>query len=185
MELQKRLVELRTERGLSQEDLAEKLYVSRQTISNWERGKTYPDINSLLLMATYFDVSLDHLIKGDVDEMKHHVEQKQFKKQLIYLGLSWFAFAFVYPTRFLLTANQFTLLISLVVIAIIRAHARVYHIWKSQDFKTYADILNFLDNKKKHEPSVRQDIWFVIKMILFICGIFIAGSLISALIFWS
>ena len=35
--------------------------------SNWERDKTYPDINSLLLMANYFDVSLDHLIKGDVD----------------------------------------------------------------------------------------------------------------------
>lgn len=45
MELERRLAELRKEKNVSQEELAEKLYVSRQTISNWERGKTYPDIN--------------------------------------------------------------------------------------------------------------------------------------------
>lgn len=45
MELERRLAELRREKNLSQEELAEKLYVSRQTISNWERDKTYPDIN--------------------------------------------------------------------------------------------------------------------------------------------
>lgn len=59
MELERRLAELRKEKNVSQEELAEKLYVSRQTISNWERGKTYPDINSLLLIAAYFDVSSD------------------------------------------------------------------------------------------------------------------------------
>lgn len=154
MDFQNKLTELRTERGLSQEELSEKLYVSRQTISNWERGKTYPDINSLLLIATYFDVSLDSLLKGDIDEMKDQVEQKKFKKQVIYLALSWFAFAFVYPIRFLLTANQFTLLLSLIAIPFLNAHAQVYHTWKSQDFRTYADILNFLDGQKKYEPSV-------------------------------
>lgn len=45
MELERRLAELRKEKNVSQEEIAEKLYVSRQTISNWERGKTYPDIN--------------------------------------------------------------------------------------------------------------------------------------------
>lgn len=84
MELERRLVELRKEKNLSQEELAEKLYVSRQTISNWERGKTYPDIDSLLLMATYFDVSLDNLIKGDVDAMKYQIDQSQLKKMAFY-----------------------------------------------------------------------------------------------------
>ena len=93
MELERRLAELRREKNLSQEELAEKLYVSRQTISNWERDKTYPDINSLLLMANYFDVSLDHLIKGDVNIMKHQVDQSQFKKWLILGGISWFIFS--------------------------------------------------------------------------------------------
>lgn len=89
MELERRLAELRREKNLSQEELAEKLYVSRQTISNWERDKTYPDINSLLLIATYVDISLDNLIKGDVDIMKHQVDQSQFKKWLIIGGISW------------------------------------------------------------------------------------------------
>ncbi|MFA9413676.1 MULTISPECIES: helix-turn-helix domain-containing protein [unclassified Streptococcus] len=164
--------------------MAEKLYVSRQTISNWERGQTYPDINSLLLIATYFDVSLDDLVKGDIDEMKHQVNQKQFKKWVFIAGISFFIFSIAYPTRFLLTGTQFTLLISLLAIPVIHAHAQIFHIWKSQDFRTYADILNFLDNKKKHEPSVRGDIWFTVKLIFSIWLIFFAGTAVSALLFW-
>ncbi|MFA9492992.1 helix-turn-helix domain-containing protein [Streptococcus sp. E17BB] len=164
--------------------MAEKLYVSRQTISNWERGQTYSDINSLLLIATYFDVSLDDLVKGDIDEMKHQVNQKQFKKWVTILGIVWFLFAVAYPTRLLLTGTQFTALVSLLAIPFLHAHARVFHIWKSQDFRTYADILNFLDNKKKHEPSVRGDIWFTVKLIFSIWLIFFAGTVVSALLFW-
>ena len=63
----------RTELGLSQEELAARVYVSRQTLSNWETGKTYPDINSLLRLAELFQVSLDDLVKGDIKKMK---EQK-------------------------------------------------------------------------------------------------------------
>lgn len=48
---------------LSQESLAEKLYVSRQTISNWENDKSYPDIHNLLMLSSLFDVSLDDLVK--------------------------------------------------------------------------------------------------------------------------
>ena len=108
MELEHRLVELRKEKNLSQEELAEKLYVSRQTISNWERGKTYPDINSLLLIATYFGISLDNLIRGDVDITKHQVDQSQFKKWLIIGEISWFLFSVAVPTRYLLDSGQAT-----------------------------------------------------------------------------
>ena len=61
--------------GLSQEALAERIYVSRQTVSNWETGKTYPDIESLLLMAEVFDVSLDSLVKGDEVVMEETIER--------------------------------------------------------------------------------------------------------------
>ena len=70
MELSKRIKELRTEKGWSQEALAERIYVSRQTISNWETEKSYPDVQSLLILSNIFGVSLDDLIKGDVDTMK-------------------------------------------------------------------------------------------------------------------
>ena len=56
--------------GWSQEVLAEKAYVSRQTVSNWETEKSYPDIHSLLLLSDVFGVTLDELVKGDVEIMK-------------------------------------------------------------------------------------------------------------------
>lgn len=55
---------------MSQEQLAEVIFVSRQTISNWETDRTYPDVQSLLLLSNLFGVSVDDLIKGDVEEMK-------------------------------------------------------------------------------------------------------------------
>ena len=66
MEVGVQIKKYRNELGLSQEKLAEKVYVSRQTVSNWETGKNYPDIHSLLLLSSLFGVSLDQLIKGDV-----------------------------------------------------------------------------------------------------------------------
>ena len=48
---------------MSQDEFADKIYVSRQTVSNWETGKNYPDINSLILMSETFGVSVDTLLK--------------------------------------------------------------------------------------------------------------------------
>ena len=70
MELNAQIKKYRTELKLSQEELTEKVYVTRQTISNWENGKSYPDIHSLLLLSSLFNVSLDQLIKGDIGTMK-------------------------------------------------------------------------------------------------------------------
>ena len=70
MELNKQIKKYRRMMNLSQEDLAERVYVTRQTISNWETGKSYPDIHSLLLLSSLFNVSLDTLIKGDLEMMR-------------------------------------------------------------------------------------------------------------------
>ena len=73
MELGNQIKLHRAALSLSQEELAEKVYVTRQTVSNWETGKSYPDIHSLLLLSALFDVSLDQLIKGDLETMKQEV----------------------------------------------------------------------------------------------------------------
>ena len=73
MELGNQIKAHRAALSLSQEELAEKVYVTRQTVSNWETGKSYPDIHSLLLLSALFDVSLDQLIKGDLETMKQEV----------------------------------------------------------------------------------------------------------------
>ena len=70
MELGNHIKGHRTRLGMSQEQLAEAIFVSRQTISNWETDRTYPDVHSLLLLSDLFDVRVDDLIKGDVEEMK-------------------------------------------------------------------------------------------------------------------
>lgn len=66
--------------AISQEDLAEKIYVSRQTISNWENNKNYPDVKSLLLLSATFNVTLDILIKGDLEEMKETIQKEEIKQ---------------------------------------------------------------------------------------------------------
>lgn len=80
MELGKKLSSCRKKAGLSQEDLAEKIYVSRQTISNWENDKSYPDIHSLIVLANLFQLSLDQLVEGDIDEMKKLVQSDDLKQ---------------------------------------------------------------------------------------------------------
>ena len=61
--------DLRLAHGLTQEGLAAALYVSRQTISHWESGRTVPDAQSLLLMSALFDVTIDELVKEGVETM--------------------------------------------------------------------------------------------------------------------
>ena len=65
MEFHEKLQELRKRRGLTQEELAEALYVSRTAISKWESGRGYPNIDSLKEISTFFSVSIDDLLSGD------------------------------------------------------------------------------------------------------------------------
>ena len=65
MEFNEKLQELRKQRGLTQEELAEKLYVSRTAISKWESGRGYPNIESLKAIAKFFEVTVDELLSTD------------------------------------------------------------------------------------------------------------------------
>ena len=65
MEFHEKLQELRKSRGLTQEELAEALFVSRTAISKWESGRGYPSIDSLKEISRYFSVSIDELLSGD------------------------------------------------------------------------------------------------------------------------
>ena len=80
MELNEQIKKYRTEMNLSQEELAEKIFVTRQSISNWENGKTYPDIHSLLLLSSLFGISLDQLVKGDIEVMKEVIQKEEIEK---------------------------------------------------------------------------------------------------------
>lgn len=65
MEFHKKLQELRKQKGVTQEELAEAIYVSRTAVSKWESGRGYPNIDSLKAVAKYFAVTVDDLLSGD------------------------------------------------------------------------------------------------------------------------
>ena len=71
MTLGEKIQKLRKQRGLSQEALAEKVTVTRQTISKWESCQSYPDFQRLVLLSDFFGLTLDELIKDiDVQEVR-------------------------------------------------------------------------------------------------------------------
>lgn len=70
MKISEKIKSARAKSGLTQEDVAESLEISRQTLSNWENAKTLPDISSVIKMSDLYQVSLDELLKGDVTMTK-------------------------------------------------------------------------------------------------------------------
>lgn len=97
MEIGKKLKEARLRCGLTQEQVAEEILVSRQTISNWENQRSYPDILSVVKLSDLYQISLDELLKGDSELMKHLEEStdtvRSAKKLLAALGLNLLLFA--------------------------------------------------------------------------------------------
>lgn len=90
MDLGKKIMTMRNEKNLSQEQLAEKLNVTRQTISNWENGKFYPDIDSLVNLSKFFNVSLDVLLSYDdkvLDYLKDSTDIVKSNKNILYAVL--------------------------------------------------------------------------------------------------
>lgn len=87
MNLGNKILKLRKDNKMSQEDFAEALNVTRQTVSNWENLKNYPDIETLILISDKFNISLDILLKGD-REMIKSIDKKikdysKWKKSLL------------------------------------------------------------------------------------------------------
>lgn len=72
MKFQEKLMSLRKKKGMSQEELGMELQVSRQTVSKWESGQSYPDFQRLVMLSDYFDMTLDELVKDvDVQEIRN------------------------------------------------------------------------------------------------------------------
>ena len=80
MEIGKKLKDARMRSGFTQESVAEKVNVSRQTISNWENEKSYPDIISVIELSNLYSISLHELLKGDEKMMEHLEESTKLVK---------------------------------------------------------------------------------------------------------
>ncbi|MGM9626261.1 MAG: helix-turn-helix transcriptional regulator [Eubacteriales bacterium] len=154
MELNVQIKKYRAEFNLSQEELADKIYVTRQTISNWENGKSYPDIHSLLLLSSLFHVSLDQLIKGDIDTMKEIINEQEIKKfnhySTVYAVHLMVLLLSVVPLFMWL--ERYALIPFGIFFAITMFWAlKVEKIKKENDIQTYKEIIAFTEGKKLDE----------------------------------
>ena len=85
MELNQKLQDLRKEKGLTQEELAKALFVSRTAVSKWESGRGYPNIDSLKAIAHFFQITVDDLLSGE--ELMTLAEEDQKQKQTHFCDL--------------------------------------------------------------------------------------------------
>jgi DNA-binding XRE family transcriptional regulator len=148
MNLGKQIKELRARDGLSQEALAERIYVSRQTISNWETGKSYPDVHNLLTLSVLFNVSLDELVKGDIEMMKNELDVYKMKLWTwVMTGLLVMGVIIIVPMSD--AYGWLGLIPSVVLFALgITAAVIVERIKKKHNLTAYAEIVAFIENKQ-------------------------------------
>lgn len=80
MKIGDQLKKARMDKNMTQEEVAEKIFVSRQSISNWENNKTYPDIGNVIALSDLYQISLDELLKGSDNFMEHLEESTNLVK---------------------------------------------------------------------------------------------------------
>ncbi len=161
MEIGKQIKKYRMEMNFSQEELSEKIFVSRQTISNWENNKNYPDVKSLLLLSSLFNVSLDILIKGDLDEMKEQIKKEdidKFKRDSnIFTILFILTMISVVPLMKFMGKKYGVVIWSIIFIASMYYAIKVDKHKKNNNIQTYREIVAFLDGKNLDEVQKHQE----------------------------
>ena len=186
MELPEQLRINRKRLGLSQEDVAHAIFVSRQTMSSWENSKSYPDVQSLLLLSQLFGVSIDELVKGDVVSMKEMVS----KDAVIMERLSWasiillvmgfasmigFCAVWEDPSPiphlscgFLAGMGLFLALFAWAMVL----SARIEHIKKNHNLVTYREISAFMEGEdaREEDDALSRKHPFIANTLKLVCG---------------
>lgn len=165
MEIGKQIKKYRMEMGFSQEELSEKVFVSRQTISNWENNKNYPDIKSLLLLSSIFSVSLDILVKGDLEEMKEKIKAEDINGEDISRfkhDSNIFAILLLLTIILPIPLMKFMGKVGLIICGVVAVIAIYYSIRvekykKSFDIQTYREILTFIEGKNMDDIEKNQE----------------------------
>lgn len=158
MEIGHRIKSYRTQLGMSQDALAERVYVSRQTISNWENDKTYPDVQSLLILSEVFGATIDDLVKGDVKTMTKTLDSDA--KTMHRLGFVMLAFLLLMVLALVWVSVQLivwdwpteqtvpTIVLALVLWGIAMfAAVWAERLMKEHDLVTYQEVLSFMTGK--------------------------------------
>ncbi|TCJ78396.1 UNVERIFIED_ORG: DNA-binding XRE family transcriptional regulator [Bacillus cereus] len=173
MNIGKQIQYFRKRDNMSQEKLAEKIHVSRQSISNWENERNYPDIHNLLMMGILFNVSLDDLVKGDVKIMKEELQKSAFFKWS-YIMLALMIILPISTAPVFYFFGYYGLIIPVVlVILLMFSSQQVENIKKEHNLKTYRQIVDFIEGKPVSEvkPNIKDKLLKI--------GFMLASALIS------
>lgn len=157
MELGGQIKRHRTRLGLSQEELADRIFVTRQSVSNWENGRTYPDLQSLLRLSDLFGLSLDELIKGDIETMKDEINKLEIKKMNRWGNLLAILFLalVILPVPLLKILDTdtvgFLLVMAPLFVISMAVALRVEKLKKDNDVHTYKEIVAFCEGRRLDE----------------------------------
>ena len=184
MNVSNQIKKFRERDGYSQEFLAEKMFVSRQTISNWENDKSYPDIHKLLIMCQLFKIYLDELVEDDLK----NGQIKSIKKELDFW--TWMMIITMVLGSVLIgpmthyfhwLGMGITYLVFLIGII---ASTKLEKIKIKNDIETYDRILAFINGKdpKEVQKSKFRDIWTSSISFIFFVGVIIGISYLSIIL---
>ncbi len=197
MELPKLLKANRERLGMSQEEVAHAVYVSRQTMSSWENGKTYPDVQSLLLLSNLFSVSVDELLKGDVIAMKDMISKDAMRMErlawaaillmlmgvgcMVGLNAVWHEPSFIpyMATGTLAGIGAFLVLWALAMMCAVR----IERIKRDHNLVTYEEISAFMDGEDvpNDDKGLSRKNPLLANTVKLLCGAFV-GLVISFIV---
>lgn len=160
MDIGLQIKKFREQQKISQEELALKVFVSRQTISNWETNKSCPDVKSLITLSNIFNVSLDDFIKEDIKEMRKIVEKEATKKfhmiSMVFLMELIVVAVSAYPLFSIKGNIGIVIWLCLFTITLYTA-SKIEKFKKVYDIQTYKEILAFIDGKQlTHDETQDQ-----------------------------
>lgn len=186
MEFASQLKKYRTEKGFSQEELAEQIFVTRQTISNWENEKSYPDVHSLMLLSTTLSVSVDQLLKGDVERMKQEIRNEDIGKlkrmSVIYTAL--FALMVISAVPLFVGLGWTGVIIWIVIAGVALWYAnRVEKFKKEHDIHTYKEIVAFTEGRTlDDEESYKEEVIRPYQKVFYALGAGIIAAIVCILV---
>lgn len=178
MNISNQLKNYRKKLNISQEEFAEVVHVSRQTISNWENDKSYPDIQSLVLISEYFKISLDELVKGDVASMKNQLDLNEMNKYTYGMLIGW---GLVILSVLLIKSNKVIGLIAFFISCVIMLWSafKVEKIKKDKNLKTYKEIVEYMESGVIPKAGKESKKYFLKQLL---CGI-VCGIITAILVF--
>lgn len=143
-----RIKKYRNEKGLTQEELSKILLVSRSAISNWEIGRNYPDLDSIVLLSDIFEISLDELLKEDntmVTKISKEQKRGKLNKKLVVYLLGVIVFLLLTIGFILYQTTDFNQYISTKIVSNVELTEENAYKWKQVSFNQKVDSKGYLE----------------------------------------